>query len=197
MTLMARTRLLAVAVLAAGTVLQAPPANAQPAPAPSPAGRPGVLDVRFFYEAPTTIDPTYHTAIWLEDANGKLVKTLYVSQELSDKEYKMGTVCPDWVAQARWEAAPKDEVEAVTAPTPNVGTGEMLFDLAKLGVAPGTYGFRFQMHVEEDYNVLYRGQVTVGGPATAVTLETVSGPGKLSTTSQFIKDVEVRYLAAQ
>jgi len=154
----------------------------------------GVLDVRFFFEAPTTIDPTYHTAIWLEDASGKLVKTLYVSQELSDKEYKMGTVCPDWVNKAKWEAAPKTEVAAVTAPTPNVGTGEMSFDLAQIGIAPGTYGFRFQMHIEEEANVLYRGTLVVGGPAATVTLDTVVGPGKPSTTDQFVKDLVVRYL---
>lgn len=170
---------------------------AQPTQPAATTTTPGVIDVRYFYEAPTTIDPTYHTAIWLEDANGKLVKTLYVSQELSDKEYKMGNVCPDWVKQAKWEAAPKNEIAAVTAPTPTVGTGEMSFDLAKLGVAPGTYGFRFQMHVEEEYNVLYRGVITVGGPAAGIALETVGGPGKPSTTDQFVKDVEVRYLAAK
>ena len=152
------------------------------------------LAVRFFFDAPTTIDPTYHTAIWLEDASGKLVKTLYVSQELSDKEYKMGTVCPDWVNKAKWEAAPKTEVAAVTAPTPNVGTGEMSFDLAQIGIAPGTYGFRFQMHIEEEANVLYRGTLVVGGPAATVALDTVVGPGKPSTTDQFVKDLVVRYL---
>jgi len=26
----------------------------------------------------------------------------------------------------------------------NIGVGEMTFDLAKLKIAPGTYGFRFQ-----------------------------------------------------
>lgn len=197
MTFRARFRLATLAATVTIAALQPVAVSAQAPTVPGPPGAPGVLDVRFFYEAPTTIDPTYHTAIWLEDDNGKIVKTLYVSQELSDKEYKMGNVCPDWVTQAKWEAAPKTEVAAVTAPTPTVGTGELTFDLAALGVAPGTYGFRFQMHVEEEYNVLYRGAVTVGGPASVVTLETVIGPGKPSTPDQFIKDVEVRYLAAK
>ena len=154
----------------------------------------GTLDVRFFYDTPTTVEPTYHTAIWLEDKAGKIVKTLYVSQELSDTAYKVGKACPDWVKQANWSAAPKSEVAAVTAPTPNVGVGEMTFDLARLGIAPGTYGFRFQMHVSADYNVLHRGQFTVGGPASDVKLETVYGPGKLDSTQQFVRDVEVRYV---
>lgn len=164
-------------------------------PQPAPANA-GTLVVRFFYEAPRAVHPTYHTAIWLEDKAGRLVRTLYVSQELSDREYKLGTVCPDWVKRAKWDEAPAEEVAAVTAPTPVVGESELTFDLAKLGVAPGTYGFRFQMHVEEDFNVLYRGEVRVGGPSGDVALETVTGPGKPSTTDQFIRDVTVRYVAA-
>jgi hypothetical protein len=155
----------------------------------------GSLRVTFFYDAPTTVEPTYHTAIWLEDKNGRIVQTLYVSQELSDTAYKLGRVCPDWVKQANWSAAPKSEVAAVTAPTPNVGVGEMTFDLAKLGVAPGTYAFRFQVHISEQYNILYRGQFTTGGPDAVLKLETVYGPGKLETTDQFVRDVEVRYVA--
>ncbi len=157
----------------------------------------GSLHVRFFYDAPTTIDPTYHTAMWLEDANGKMVTTLYVSQELSDTAYKIGRACPDWVKQANWSAMPASDVAAVTAPTPNVGVGELTFDLASYGIAPGTYGFRFQMHVSDSYNVLHKGQFTVGGPSTVLKLETVLGPGKLDSTQQFVRDVEVRYVAPQ
>ena len=69
---------LASAVLCA-CALQArggPLAQAPASPAATGAGR---LEVAYLYLPPTTIDPTYHTAIWLEDAKGVLVKTLYVS----------------------------------------------------------------------------------------------------------------------
>jgi hypothetical protein len=178
-----------IAFVAVMSTAAAPPALAQ--------GGPGTLVVKFFYDTPTNVEPTYHTAMWLEDKGGKLVKTLFVSSELSSKEYKMGNACPDWVKQARWEKAPKADVDAVTAPTPMVGVGDMAFDLATLKVAPGTYGFRFQVHVSEEYNLLYKGQVTVGGPGTAVKLELVTGPGKLDTTDQFVKDVEVLYVAGK
>jgi hypothetical protein len=168
-----------------------------PAAAQAPKGAAGSLLVKFFYDTPTTVEPTYHTAMWLEDKTGKLVTTLFVSTELASKEFKMGNACPDWVKVAHWERVPKAEVEAVTAPTPMVGGGEMTFDLAKLKIAPGTYGFRFQVHVSEEYNLLYRGQLTVGGPAASLKLEVVTGPGKLDSTDQFIKDVEVHYVAGK
>lgn len=163
------------------------------ATASSSAGR---LEVTFLFMPPTTIDPTYHTAIWLEDAAGVLLKTLYVSQELSAAEYKMGNVCPDWVKKADWGQAPPSLVDAVTAPTPNVGSEAKVFDLAALDVAPGVYQFRFQMHVGEDHNVLYRGTLTVGPQNSDLALEVTQGPGKLLSTDEYVKDVRVRYLAA-
>jgi hypothetical protein len=193
MAIIARVRLIYVLL---GCVVAVASLSAARA-APVPQGTAGSIVVKFFYDTPTTVEPTYHTAMWLEDKSGKLVKTLFVSSELSSKEYKMGNACPDWVKQARWEKAPKVEVDAVTAPTPMVGVGDMTFDLATLKVAPGTYGFRFQVHVSEEYNLLYKGQVTVGGPGTPVKLELVTGPGKLDTTDQFVKDVEVLYVAGK
>ena len=46
----------------------------------NPAGR---IEVRFVYLDPGTMDPTYHTAIWLEDAKGNMIQTLFVSNDLS------------------------------------------------------------------------------------------------------------------
>jgi len=196
---MGRTRgdwsVLVAAVLAA-TWLSACAARAQDAPQ-APAGAAGTLYVTFLYMPPTSIDPTYHTAMWLEDAAGKLVKTLYVSQELSATEYKMGNVCPDWVKQAHWDTAAKSEVDAVTAPTPNVGSEARAFDLATLDVPTGVYQFKFQMHVLEDHNVLFRGTVTVGGPDQTPALEMTQGPGQLVSTDQYVREVQVRYVPAR
>jgi hypothetical protein len=177
---------------ARGGVLTQAPAQAQASPAATGAGR---LEVAFLYMPPTNVDPTYHTAIWLEDANGVLLKTLYVSQELSAGYYKTGQACPDWVKKAHWDKMPKADVDAVTAPTPNVGSETKVFDLAEYGVAPGVYQFRFQMHVGEDHNVLYRGTLTVGPANETVKLEMTQGPGKLLSTDTYVKDVQVRYLA--
>jgi hypothetical protein len=182
-------------VILFGCAVHAQVAKAAPARPSQAAAAAGTLEVKFFFSTPTTVEPTYHSAIWLEDKAGKMVKTLYVSQELSDMAYKMGVACPDWIKQAHWETMSKSDVAAVTAPTPNVGVGELSFDLAKLGIAPGTYGFRFQVHVTEQYNVLHRGELTVNDQTSTLKLETVVGPGKLATTEEFIKDVEVRYVS--
>jgi hypothetical protein len=184
-----RRSALCIALLA-GACLPLSSAFEQPAP-----GTAGVLEVSYLYMPPTTIDPTYHTAMWLEDLDGRLVKTLYVSQELSATEYKMGNVCPDWVKKAQWEKAAKSDVDAVTAPTPNVGSEAKVFDLVALGVRPGEYQFKFQMHVLEDHNVLFRAKIAVGGANQTPALEMTQGPGKLVSTDQYVREVQVRYLA--
>lgn len=163
----------------------------------SQAPKSGTLHVSFLYMPPTSVEPTYHTAMWIEDDKGKLVRTLYVSNELSNQEYKLGLACPDWVKQAHWEKASKAEVDAVTAPTPNVGSASMGFDLGELGVPPGTYRFKLQVHITEKANVLHTGTFVAGAANANVTLDVSVGPGKLTVTDQFVKDVEVRYVAPQ
>lgn len=155
---------------------------------------PGTLDVSFVYMPPTSVEPTYHTAMWLEDESGALVKTLFVTTDLSATEYKVGEACPDWVKQAHWEKASKSDVDAVTGPTPNVGTGGRAFDLAKLGVAPGRYVFKLQVHITDSYNILYRGPLDVGDTASEVTLETLYSNGKPPGGTDFVREVRVRYV---
>lgn len=156
----------------------------------------GVLIVTFLYMPPAETEPTYHTAMWLEREDGTIVKTLFVSNELSANDYKTGDACPDWVKQASWHKAEKAAVDAVTGPTPNVGSGTMSFDLDELGLSPGTYVFNFQVHLTEKYNVRFRGIVNTGEPAQAVTIEVLYNAGK-PPGRDVVRDVDVRYVPAK
>jgi len=160
--------------------------------APAAAGQ---IVVSFLYMPPSQIEPTYHTAMWLEDKDGKMLKTLFVSTELSVNEYKQGDACPDWLKQASWAKAEKSLVDAVTGPTPNVGGGTLAFDLAQLGIAPGSYRFCFQVHIVEKYNVLYRGMVDAGTKAQDVKIEILHA-GKPAGAEELVKDVIVQYVPA-
>lgn len=168
-------------VLVAGAVGQEQPAT------------PGRLSVSFLYMPPTEVEPTYHTTMWLEDKEGKLVKTLFVSNELSANEYKQGVACPAWIKQASWEKMDKSVVDAVTGPTPNVGSGSMAFDLKEMGVPAGNYIFQFCVHIEGKHNVLFRGPVNVGGPAQDVKVEVLYSGGKPPGDENIVRDVYVQY----
>jgi len=157
----------------------------------------GKLEVRFLYLEPGSVDPTYHTAMWIEDSDGKLVKTLFVSNELSSTEYKSGKACPDWVKQSGWAKAPKSQVDAVTGPTPNVGSGSMTFDLGQLGLPEGVYRFRFQVHITEGYNLLFQGQFSTGKSEQALKIETLYQPSKPDIGTDVVRDVRVYYYPAE
>jgi len=177
--------------LASSLALAGPLAsNSEPAAA-------GQLIVAFLYMPASEIEPTYHTAMWLENKDGKLVKTLFVSNELSANEYKQGDACPDWVKQASWAKADKSVVDAVTGPTPNVGSGAMSFDLNQLGVAPGSYRFCFQVHITDKYNVLFRGPLDAGQSAQEVKIEVLYSPGKPVGSEDMVRDVQVHYVPAK
>ncbi len=163
----------------------------------TPATTPGTLEVSFVYMPPTSVEPSYHTAMWLENERGELVKTLYVTNDLSATEYKVGEACPDWVRQANWETADKAEVDAVTGPTPNVGAGGRVFDLAKLGVATGKYEFKLQVHITDKFNILYRGTFVAGDAPAEVALEQLYSNGKPPGGTDFVREVRVRYVPAR
>jgi hypothetical protein len=159
-----------------------------------PASAAGIISVSFLYMPPSQIEPTYHTAIWLEDQNGRLVKTLFVSHDLSSTEYRMGDACPDWVNQAHWEKAEPSLVDAVTGPTPNVGSGALAFDVATLNLAAGAYQFKLQVHISDKYNVLYTGRLSIGAASNEATLDILYSPSKAPGGTEFVRDVRARYV---
>lgn len=160
----------------------------------NPAGR---IEVRFVYLDPGTIDPTYHTAMWLEDAKGNMVQTLFVSNDLSTTYYQTGKACPDWVKQSGWAKAPRSLVNAVTGPTPNVSAGTMPFDLAKFKVPPGKYKFRFEVNIDDQNNVLFQGDLEVGDAEQELKIETLYLPSKPDIGTDVVKDVGVHYYPAK
>jgi hypothetical protein len=157
----------------------------------APAGR---IEVSFLYLEPGgSVDPTYHTAMWIEDAKGKMVQTLFVSNELSTTYYETGKACPDWVKQAGWAKAPRSLINAVTGPTPNVSEGTMSFDLGKPGIEPGKYKFRLEVNIDEKYNVLFQGDFEIGNSEQELKMETLYLPSKPETGTDVVKNVKAHY----
>ena len=86
-------------------------------------------------------------------------------------------------------------VDAVTGPTPNVGSGALAFDVAKMHVAPGTYRFKLQVHISEKFNVLYTGRLSISEASNEATLEILYSPSKPPGATEFVRDVRARYVA--
>src|SRR5512137_1370950 len=89
------------------------------------------------YLISSSADGSRFTAVWLENEGGELVKTLFVSNEQAQGAFTVeGDICPDWIRKSHWEKASQAEVDAVSGPTPSVGTSSFSIDLGKFGIPP-------------------------------------------------------------
>jgi hypothetical protein len=139
-------------------------------------------------------DASRFTAVWLENEGGELIKTLFVSSELAQGAFTVeGDICPDWIKKAHWEKASQAEVDAVSGPTPTVGSGSLSFDLKKLGISPGLYFFCMQIHIHDNYNILYKGQISLGEKPAEAPAEVFYSPARYASAEDLLRDVRARF----
>ena len=139
-------------------------------------------------------DASRFTAVWLENEGGELVKTLFASSELAQGAFTVeGDICPDWIKKSHWEKASQAEVDAVSGPTPAVGTSSFSIDLGKFAIPPGVYFFCMQVHVEENYNILYKGKISLGQKPAESQPEVFYSPAKYAGAEDLIRDVRARF----
>jgi hypothetical protein len=115
--------------------------------------------------------------VWIEDADGNLVKTLYATKFTANGGYKNR---PDsilnWVAKSGLSGMPKAAVDAITGATPKSGALSFAWDLTDGGdaVAPdGDYTFVIEGTMRWKNYVLYTGGITIGGEQAVITAKPV------------------------
>lgn len=78
----------------------------------------GLLSVKLNFKRSGTIASNQY-AVWIENAEGKLIKTLYVSDFTANGGYARRKDCvPTWVAKARPSQMPEAVLDAVSGATP-------------------------------------------------------------------------------
>lgn len=115
---------------------------------------------------------TNQFAVWVEDMQGNIVKTLYATSFTANGGYeKRPDALPLWVEKAGLASMQGSEVDAITGATPKTGDLTFLWDLkdeAGQVVAPGEYGFFVEGSLRWKNRVLYSGTIEVGdAPDTA------------------------------
>jgi len=134
--------------------------------------------------APNTVEITFdyakqsgfasnQFAVWIEDADGNLVKTLYVTRYMANGGYKnRPDIVPVWREKSDPASMTKSEIDAITGATPKQGTLSYTWDLTDTkgnAVLPGVYSFFVEGSLRWKNRVLYSGVIAVGGqsPITA------------------------------
>lgn len=147
---------------------------------------PGTLELSFQYDKQSGPGSNQY-AVWIEDADGQVVKTLFVTQFTAKGRSRLGSkpargytfrpsCTPTWVKHVGAEALSDGQIDAFTGATPaRSGVQTFTWDFTDQDgqpVAEGTYRF----YIEATYNgpsvVTHTGTVTYGAPAGDLPVET-------------------------
>lgn len=122
--------------------------------------------------------PSNQMAVWLESTDSTFIKTLFLSEYLSYGGYNIPEICNDWSSKARWEEATKEEFDAVTAATPAIGDVNLKIECPATMVPEGKYFIYIEVHLVNEYNELYTGELTISGKKSVASLQVKHIPVK-------------------
>jgi hypothetical protein len=155
----------------------------------------GYLDVNFYLEYVADPYPTYQTVMWLENENGTYLKSLFVSDWLARGGYNSTYVCSTWSSKAQWDNETEEDIDAVTAATPDWGVDSFYtFDLSGRTIAPGVYKFNIETHITGDYNILYSADIEFRGEDTTTEPTPVYSPGQHPQAGVVLTNVKIEYV---
>ncbi|MBT4482632.1 MAG: DUF2271 domain-containing protein [Candidatus Latescibacteria bacterium] len=107
-------------------------------------------------------------AIWIEDETGSYVRTLFVTDYMAQRQgWKVRQQSLiNWVREANLNDMPQQDIDAMSSATPQAGTqtvGGDLTDAAGKTVKAGVYMYRIEACLLMENNVLWSGDIHVGG----------------------------------
>lgn len=151
----------------------------------------GNLEISFTFDKPENIEPSYQIAIWLE--NDRAIHTLFISEYLSYGGYNDSTICPEWSSKVNWDTVADEVFDAVTRVTPSIGTHILSFDCYERGIFPGQYRYCAQVHVQAKYNIMYCGELMIGGKEVENQAKVSYIPDSTGVADNVIRNVRAKY----
>jgi len=108
-------------------------------------------------------------AIWIENAQGQIVKTLFVTKFTAQGGYSFRPDCtPIWVKKAEPTSLSKQEIDAFSGATPRTGNHTYTWNLADDKVTTGEYTFYVEGTLLGKSTVLFKGVISVGNNEVSV-----------------------------
>lgn len=139
-------------------------------------------------------------AIWVEDAAGKPVRTLFVTRFTATRGFsERPDAVPTWVARANPAQMTPDQVDAVSGATPSNGRLHYIRDGKDdqgKTVSAGTYTVFLEGTLYWNTRVLYSAQVQWGGPSSASFPVTVHKTGTSDRNKDMLDNVKITHTMA-
>lgn len=105
-------------------------------------------------------------AVWIEDPQGKYVRSLYASKFTADGGYKQRSESlTEWVKKSGWKNATKNEIDTVSGATQGPGNINLTWDCKDekgAAVKPGKYVYIVEGNIYWENRVLYKGEIDIG-----------------------------------
>jgi hypothetical protein len=136
-------------------------------------------------------------AVWVEDAQGKFIKTLYATKYTANGGWKRReTSIPVWVGKSGLSGLTPAQIDAVTGATPRTGTLTYTWDGTDsrgAQVLAGNYFLFLEGTLRWENQVLYRAPIRLGSGAAAAEVS-VEYKGDAGSDRSMIGDVKARSL---
>jgi len=142
---------------------------------------------------------TNQYAVWIEDAQGKYIKTLYASRWTANGGYsRRPTSIPLWVKQSGLSGMSAAQVDAISGATPSTGSVTYTWDgtdARGAAVPNGNYMLILEGTLRWENQAYYRAPITLGSGAAAARVS-VDYVGERDTAAEraMIGGVAVRVL---
>ncbi|NOY37315.1 MAG: DUF2271 domain-containing protein [Chlorobi bacterium] len=140
----------------------------------------------------TEIHPSCQIAIWLENPDGKYVKTLFVSEYLSYGGFSKSEICPDWSGKANWNHTSRENIDAATGATPSTGDIHFKFHCSEETIPQGVYIYMIEVHLIENYNELYKGKIEIGKKKNESPASVIYLPEKFLKEGNILSQIKVK-----
>ena len=138
-------------------------------------------------------------AIWIEDAQGQYVKTIFATRWTANGGYKnRPTSIPLWVKQSKLSTIPKTQVDAVSGATPPTSSVTYKWDGTDYNgaaAAAGDYVLILEGTLRWENQAYYRAPIALGqGAAAAQVSVEYTGARDTNAERAMFRDVRVRVL---
>ena len=124
----------------------------------------GKLDITISYVRQSGSGSNQY-AVWVENAAGEIVKTLYVTKYTAEGGYVPRPACiPMWVGKAKPATMTKQQIDAFSGATPQSGDHVYSWDLTDSNgnaVKAGKYTYFVEANLYGDSMVLFKGEIDV------------------------------------
>jgi hypothetical protein len=157
---------------------------------------PGKVDITFNYVKQQGMGSNQF-AVWIEDANGKYIKTLGVTKFVAVKGYKTREMAlVNWVKTAKRPELTDKQVEAITTATPSTGEQKYEWDCTDAQGKPvlaGEYSYVVEAtRYMEDYD-LFSGKILVGAK-TVTSKAALKKFGDAEKNKNMVTDVSAKFI---